>query len=61
MDDLIGRNITLDDGEYAIVDVRDVDGEDMVYAERIGVAASRIVLRVADIEGLLQATGNNAA
>ena len=33
VENLIGRSFTIDESQYQVVDVRNIDGEVMVYAE----------------------------
>ena len=35
MQDLVGKTFTVGDGEYRVVDVRQLSGEVMVYAEEL--------------------------
>jgi len=36
MQELLGRTFSVGDGEYRVVDVRQLSGEMMVYAEELG-------------------------
>lgn len=33
MEDLVGKSYTIDESQYRVVDVRNIDGEVMIYAE----------------------------
>ena len=60
MHDLIGRNFSLNDCLYAIVDVRNIGAETMVYAEPSPSApesltsSARAAFHFTDIEALLE-------
>ncbi|MEM7078178.1 MAG: hypothetical protein AAF513_06060 [Pseudomonadota bacterium] len=58
MEHLLGTHFVLQDARYAIVDVRDIAGETMIYAEpephRSGDGGpKRAVFRYRDVVGLL--------
>jgi len=63
MQELVGETLSLADGRYRVVDVRQLSGEAMVYAEEIGDDASkssgrrprRAAFHYGDIAELLQA------
>lgn len=52
MESLLGRRFSLQDVEYAIVDVRNMQGETMVYAEPASAShgPGRAAFRYADVE-----------
>ncbi len=55
MDNLVGRRFSLDDTDYAIVDVRNIQGDTLVYAEptKHAQGPGRAAFRYADIESQL--------
>jgi len=55
MEKLLGQRFSLEDMDYAIVDVRNIQGDTMVYAEPAEQAAGpgRAAFRFADIEAHL--------
>jgi len=62
MDNLIGRRFLIDQTEYAVVDVRNMSGETLVYAEpsqpqantsQQSAEAARVAIRSVDFEPLL--------
>jgi hypothetical protein len=55
VEDLVGKKFAIDDADYAIVDVRDVDGVVMVYAEPVSGARGpgRAAFRYTDIQSQL--------
>ena len=52
MEKLVGQRFSIEDIDYAIVDVRNIQGDTLVYAEPAGAAAGpgRAAFRYADIE-----------
>ncbi len=52
MENLVGRRFSIDDMDYAIVDVRNIHGDTMVYAEPTTKSAGpgRAAFRYVDIE-----------
>ena len=57
---LLGQAFQLEGGQYTVVDVRNIDGDTMVYAERqgddgAGKGPARAAFRYADIEARLTA------
>ena len=52
MEHLVGKKFIIDDADYVIVDVRDVDGEVMAYAEPVdgNRGPGRAAFRYADIQ-----------
>jgi hypothetical protein len=56
MEQLLGQRFSLEDVDYAIVDVRNIQGDTMVYAEPAVAAAGpgRAAFRYADIEAHLR-------
>ncbi len=56
MQQLLGQRFSLENIDYAIVDVRNIQGDTMVYAEPAVEAAGpgRAAFRYADIEAHLQ-------
>ena len=67
MDNLVGRRFSLDDTDYAIVDVRNIQGDTLVYAEptkdgaKTGKGPGRAAFRYADIESQLDAPSAESA
>ena len=57
MEELVGKKFVIDNADYAIVDVRDVDGVVMVYAEPEdgSKGPGRAAFRYADIQSQLGA------
>ena len=54
MDQLLGKQFSLDDAHYTVVDVRNIDGETMVYVDTTDAKGpARAAFRYADIEGRL--------
>lgn len=55
MENLIGKSFQLEETQYAIVDVRNIKGDTLVYAEPASGAAGpgRAAFRYVDIESLL--------
>ena len=55
MENLIGKNFQLEETQYAIVDVRNIKGDTLVYAEPASGSAGpgRAAFRYVDIESLL--------
>ena len=56
MEQLVGQHFSIEDVDYAIVDVRNIQGDTMVYAEPAAQAAGpgRAAFRYADIEAHLR-------
>ena len=56
MDQLVGQRFSLENVDYAIVDVRNIQGDTLVYAEPAAKAAGpgRAAFRYADIEAHLR-------
>ena len=70
MQDLVGKVFAVGDSEYRVVDVRNLNGESMVYAEVVekAVAADgprrrpqRMAFHFSDIAELIDASGNKTA
>ena len=63
MEKLVGQRFSLENIDYAIVDVRSIQGDMMVYAEPAGAAAGpgRAAFRYADIELHLSQNSAGAA
>ncbi len=60
MQDILGRTFSVGDGEYRVVDVRQLSGEMMVYAEQTAPATEeprpqRAAFHYGDIAGRLEA------
>ena len=55
MEELVGKKFAIDDASYAVVDVRDVDGVVMVYAEPVegSKGPGRAAFRFTDIQNQL--------
>lgn len=55
MDNLVGRHFIIDDTDYAIVDVRNIKGDTLIYAEPAAQSAGpgRAAFRYVDIESHL--------
>ncbi len=54
MDQLLGKQFSLDDAHYTVVDVRNIDGETMVYVDMTDAKGpARAAFRYVDIEGRL--------
>ena len=60
MEHLVGQRFSIEEIDYAIVDVRNIQGDTMIYAEPAAPAAGpgRAAFRYADIEP--QLANNNA-
>ena len=52
MDSLIGRRFLIDQTEYAVVDVRNINGDTLVYAETGADVSQRVAVRSVAIEFL---------
>lgn len=52
VENLVGKQFSIDQTEYAIVDVRNIQGDTMIYAEPVTAAAGpgRAAFRYVDIE-----------
>lgn len=70
MQDLVGKVFAVGDGEYRVVDVRNLGGESMVYAEVVEqtIAADgprrgpqRMAFHFSDIADLIDPSGNKTA
>ena len=63
MENLVGRRFTIEDKDYAIVDVRNISGDTMVYAEPTGRSAGpgRAAFRYVDIEPRLEQNAEKIA
>lgn len=63
MENLVGRRFSLDETDYAIVDVRNIRGDTMVYAEPTKQAQGpgRAAFRYADIESQLDAAAKKTS
>ena len=59
MDNLIGRRFLIDQTEYAVVDVRNISGDTLVYAEA-DAEAGRVAVRSVDIHFLEEETSSVA-
>ena len=57
MQNLVGRQFTINECDYAVVDVRNIRGDAMVYAEPLNTKAGpgRAAFRYVDIEPTLNA------
>lgn len=62
MQDLVGIQFSINEQDYAVVDVRNIRGDTMVYAEPVNAAAGpgRAAFRYADIESTLQLKGDKS-
>ena len=63
MEQLLGRRFSIDEVDYSIVDVRNIQGDTLVYAEpsRTAQGPGRAAFRFADIEHRLQGSLNAAS
>ena len=63
VEDLVGKHFSIDDMDYAIVDVRNIQGDTLIYAEPTAQAAGpgRAAFRYVDIETHLAGDSTNAA
>lgn len=63
MENLIGKNFQLEETQYAIVDVRNIKGDTLIYAEPASGAAGpgRAAFRYVDIEPLLDSAVSKLA
>lgn len=58
LDQLLGKRFNLDDAKYTIVDVRNIDGETMVYVDMDdSKGPARAAFRYVDIEARLDDPG----
>lgn len=64
MQELVGQCFRLEQYEYAIIDVRKVRGETVVYVEPMGATGmgpQRAALRYADIQSRMEQAGPGAS
>jgi hypothetical protein len=64
MEHLVGKRFSIDDMDYAIVDVRNIRGDTMVYAEptrQKPAGPGRAAFRYVDIEQRLESTNARIA
>ena len=63
MENLIGKNFRLEETQYAIVDVRNIKGDTLIYAEPADRAAGpgRAAFRYVDIKPLIEPTTSKLA
>jgi hypothetical protein len=62
VENLIGKNFRLEETQYAIVDVRNIKGDTLIYAEPAAGAAGpgRAAFRYVDIEPLIDPTASES-
>ncbi|MEM7002926.1 MAG: hypothetical protein AAF529_19220 [Pseudomonadota bacterium] len=55
MHDLLGKEFTVEDADYRVVDIRNIDGVTMIYAEQPGSRRPlRAAFRLADLATQLE-------